>query len=141
LSIYADTSFFVSLYVPDRHSLETERRMASKPRIWFAPLHRAEWLHALSQHVFRKEMTAVEARRTQGELQRDIGSGLWLRVELPEAVWETCAELARRHGPRLGTRTLDSLHVAIALQLGAKAFWTFDERQAKLAAAEGLQTS
>jgi predicted nucleic acid-binding protein len=140
-SIYADTSFFVSLYLPDRHSGEAERRMASRPRIWFASLHRAEWMHAISQHVFRKEMSALEARRVQAELARDLGSGLWLKASLPESVWETCEELARRHGPRLGMRTLDSLHVAAALELGAKSFWTFDERQAKLAAVTGLQTS
>lgn len=141
MSIYADTSFFVSLYLPDRHSTEAERRMAAKPRIWFSPLHRAEWMHAVSQHVFRKEITTIEARRAQAELERDLGSGLWLEVAFSESIWSTCAELARRHGPRLGVRTLDSLHVAAALELGAKAFWTFDERQAKLAAAEGLQTS
>jgi len=114
--------------------------MAAKPRIWFTTLHRAEWMHAVSQHVFRKEISALEARRAQAELERDLGSGLWLKVDLPESLWDTCAELARRHGPRLGIRTLDSLHVAAALELGAAAFWTFDERQAKLAAAEGLQT-
>ena len=141
MSIYADTSFLVSLYLPDRHSAEAEQRMASKPRIWFSPLHRAEWMHAVSQHVFRKEITALEARRAQAELHRDLEDGLWLKVNLPESVWGTCAELARRHGPRLGVRTLDSLHVAAALELGAKAFWTFDERQAKLAQAESLQTS
>jgi predicted nucleic acid-binding protein len=141
LSIYADTSFFVSLYLPDRYSEEAERRMASKPRLWFAPLHRAEWMHAIAQHVFRKEISASEARQAQAELQSDLGSGLWLRIDLPESVWDTCAELARRHGSRLGMRTLDSLHVAAAVELGANAFWTFDERQAKLAAAVGLQTS
>jgi len=140
LSIYADTSFFVSLYLPDRHSEEAERRTASKPRLWFAPLHRAEWMHAIAQHVFRKEISASEARQAQAELQSDLGSGLWLRIDLPESVWDTCAELARRHGSRLGMRTLDSLHVAAAVELGANAFWTFDERQARLAEAVGLAT-
>jgi predicted nucleic acid-binding protein len=138
LTIYADTSFFVSLYLPDRHSGETEGRMAAKPRIWFTPLHRAEWMHAVSQHVFRKEISALESRRAQAELERDLAHGLWLKAGLPESVWTNCAELARRHGPRLGMRTLDSLHVAAALDLGAKAFWTFDQRQAKLAGAVGL---
>ena len=115
--------------------------MVPKPRIWLTPLHRAEWAHALSQHVFRKAMTALEARRVDAEMHRDIGRGVWLDVDLPESVWDTCAELARRDGPRLGTRTLDSLHVAVALELGAQGFWTFDERQAKLAATEGLRTS
>ena len=140
MSIYADTSFFVSLYLPDRHSAQTEQRMASRPLVWFTPLHRAEWMHALSQHVFRKEISALEARQAHRELERDCSTGLWLEVVLPESVWEVCAELARRHGPKLGIRTLDSLHVATALELGAAAFWTFDERQAKLAESENLRT-
>ena len=52
-----------------------------------------------------------------------------------------CVDLARRYGPTLGVRTLDSLHVACALELGADKFWTFDERQAKLAEAVGLDVS
>jgi predicted nucleic acid-binding protein len=60
---------------------------------------------------------------------------------MPDSVSDVCAALARRHGPRLGIGTLDSLHLAAALQLEAERFWTFDERQAKLAKAEGLKTS
>jgi predicted nucleic acid-binding protein len=96
-------------------------------------------MHAISQHVFRKEINATEARRARAELEGDLGIGLWLKADLPESVWATCANLARRHGPILGIRTLDSLHVAVALELHAKYFWTFDERQSKLAQAEGLQ--
>ena len=140
MSTYADTSFFVSLYLPDRHSAVTAQRMASKPQIWLTPLHVAEWTHAVSQHVFRKEISLHEARQASDEWERDQGNGLWLEADLPEAVWKTCSELARKHGHKLGTRTLDSLHVASALEFGAKAFWTFDERQAKLATAVGLPT-
>ena len=60
---------------------------------------------------------------------------------MPENAFELCADLARRYGPKLGTRTLDSLHVACALELNAQKFWTFDDRQAKLAEAVGLDTS
>jgi len=59
---------------------------------------------------------------------------------MPEDAFELCADLARRYGPKLGTRTLDSLHVACALELKAKQFWTFDERQTKLAKAVGLKS-
>jgi predicted nucleic acid-binding protein len=138
LTVYADTSFFVSLYLPDRHSLEAEQRLALKPHLWLTPLHRAEWTHAVAQHVFRKEISVVQARQAHKNLEHDSKSGLWAEVALPESVWETCATLAQRHGAKLGMRTLDSLHVASALALSAELFWTFDERQAKLAVAEGL---
>jgi predicted nucleic acid-binding protein len=138
LSIYADTSFFVSLYLPDRHSPETLRLMASKQQLWLTPLHIAEWTHAVSQHVFRKEISLREAGQAHNEMERDRANGLWQEVDMPESAWQTCTRLARKHGPKLGIRTLDSLHVAAALEMGAIAFWTFDERQARLASAEGL---
>jgi predicted nucleic acid-binding protein len=47
--------------------------------------------------------------------------------------------LARKHTALLGTRTLDTLHVAAALELKSERFLTFDERQAKLAKAIGLK--
>jgi predicted nucleic acid-binding protein len=49
--------------------------------------------------------------------------------------------LALRDAARLGLRTLDTLHVASTLELKADRFWTFDERQKKLARAAGLKTT
>jgi len=58
---------------------------------------------------------------------------------MPEQAFERCAEIGHRYGPKLGIRTLDSLHVACALELKAEQFWTFDERQGKLAKITGLR--
>ncbi|HEX5431944.1 MAG TPA: hypothetical protein VFW83_08265 [Bryobacteraceae bacterium] len=66
---------------------------------------------------------------------------MWEEIELPENVWERSIGLARRHGLKLGVRTLDSLNGACALELNARQFWTFDERQVKLAKAAGLDTA
>jgi len=139
LTIYADTSFVVSLYATDQHSTESRQRMVASPLVWFTPLHRAEWTHAIAQHVFHGKISASGAHELNRHLERDRAAGLWVEVEMPEDVFDVGADLARRHGPRLGVRTLDSLHVACALQLNAERFWTFDERQAKLAKAAGLK--
>ena len=136
--IYADTSFFVSLYLQDQHSRVAQRRMVQHPRLWLTPLHRAEWTHAIAQHVFQRKISAREAQQVYRNFNADREAGLWLEVGLPEMAFETCIQLAQRQGPRLGVRTLDTLHVSSALELQAEGFWTFDDRQAKLAHAEGL---
>ena len=115
--------------------------MAEHPRLWLTPLHRAEWAHAISQHVFHGKISARESQQVYRDFERDRKTGLWLEINLPEMTFERCAVLARRHVARLGTRTLDSLHLAAAIELKADRFWTFDSRQAKLAEAEGLVTS
>jgi len=56
-------------------------------------------------------------------------------------VWDTSIALSARFGAIFGVRTLDSLHVACALELKAQKFWTFDARQARLAEAVGLDTT
>ena len=46
--------------------------------------------------------------------------------------------LRAEYTPVLGVRSLDILHVAIALSLHAKTFLTFDDRQRALAVQAGL---
>lgn len=141
MTIYADTSFFVSLYVEDSHSAATEEMMSSNPSVWFTSLHYAECAHAISQQVFRGRLSATSAEQVYRNLERDRGTGLWTETAIPQSAFDVCADLARKYGPRLGTRTLDSLHVACALELKAERFWTFDEHQAKLAKAVGLKAA
>jgi predicted nucleic acid-binding protein len=140
LTVYADSSFFVSIYLEDRHSKTAEQLISSGTRVWFTPLHYAECTHAVVQQVFHKNLPATDAQQAYSHLEKDRAAGLWVEAEMPEQVFDVCADLARRYGPRMGVRTLDSLHVACALQLKAELFWTFDERQAKLAKAAGLKT-
>jgi predicted nucleic acid-binding protein len=138
LTIYADTSFFVSLYVKDIHSITADEMLRGSERPPITPLHIAEWTHAIAQQVFRRQMTMVEAGRLHRDFDDDCAAQIWQTLLVPETALEVCADLGRRFGPKLGVRTLDSLHVACALELKTKRFWTFDERQRKLAKAAGL---
>jgi len=140
VTVYADTSFLISLYLPDRHTSEVERRLSSRPSLWMTPLHVAEWTHAVEQHVFRKAISRSEADRLLQRFEEHPSQNLWREAPLPDRAFEICAQLAHRHAARLGVRTLDTLHVASALELKADHFWTFDARQAKLALAAGLKT-
>lgn len=140
MSVYADSSFVVSLYLTDSHSSDSRRRVPAAPDLWFTPLHQTEWAHALGQHVFRKLLSLMEASAIEKQLDRDKAAGVWVPTGIAEGAFHVSAELGRRYGPKLGVRTLDSLHVACALELQADRFWTFDDRQRRLAKAVGLNT-
>jgi predicted nucleic acid-binding protein len=141
LTVYADSSFLAPIYVGDIHEPEALRRMGTRPVIWLTPFNRAELAHAIYQQVFRSRFSSVEAQLAWNHFEQDCANGIWIPINVPERVWQTSTDLARKHGPTLGVRTPDSLHVACALELKAQHFWTFDERQARLAQAVGLDTT
>ncbi len=68
-----------------------------------------------------------------------LEAGLYTRAAWAwDGVFAAALDLCGRDSQRLGTRSLDVLHVATALVLGADVFCTLDERQARLATAAGL---
>jgi predicted nucleic acid-binding protein len=140
LSTYADTSFLVALYTPDAHSDGAAARMQQTvPPVLLTPFNQLELVNALLLRVFRKELSAGDVEAALAMFRRDLADGLFLFMTLSEAVYGKAEQIARRRTPHLGTRTLDVLHVASALELQATTFYTFDHKQAKLAKTEGLK--
>ena len=141
MNIYPDSSFLVSAYLIDRYSPDVMRRMATRPSILVTPFHRAELANTIFQQVFRGRIKNSDALAACDNFERDCAAGVWILVDLPKKSFTTSINLARQRVASLGVRTLDTLHVAAALELQADQLWTFDERQKKLAEAEGLATN
>jgi len=141
LIVYADSSFLVSLYVLDPHSTQALQWMRTSPRMLITPFHQAELANAFYQCVFRSTLNEFEAARACKRFDADVQNGIFEPMRVPDSAWDTTISLARRFCPALGVRTLDTLHVACALELRADRFWTFDERQIRLAQAAGLSTT
>ena len=79
------------------------------------------------------------AARLWGELARGIEGGRQTLAAMPATGYELARRIALKQTAVAGTRTLDILHVASAILLRAEAFWTFDNRLAKVAQVEGLK--
>lgn len=140
MNAYADTSFLLSLYGRDVHSPKADGViLKNRPTFFLTPFGEAEFANACEFRLFLKLWTATEARAVRERFLSHLGSGVFQMEELSLEVWRTAVTLSRRHTAKLGTRTLDVAHVATALVLKPDAFCTFDERQRKLARAEGLR--
>jgi len=139
VSVYADTSFLVSLYVLDANS---ERASAHIQQAQFpillTSLGQLELANAISLRLFRKELVPGKIKAARALLQKDLVDGVLSIKPLTTSIFEKALQMARQRTPQLGTRTPDILHVASALELKADAFYTFDRNQEKLARAEGL---
>jgi hypothetical protein len=139
LSGYADTSFLASLYVLDGHSaLAAARMKRAKLPLLLTPFGELELANALALRIFRKELSPTHIKGAQALFAKDCEDGVLVIKLLPSRAYTLAKQIARRQTPRLGTRTLDVLHVASALALDADTFYTFDVRQGKLATAEKL---
>lgn len=136
---YADTGFLVSLYHEDDHSARATALVESKATFLLTPLLEVEFANALQLAVFRKRSTHAEIRMILEIFAQHQSTGLFRVVPLGPDIWEKTIALTRRHTAKLGVRTLDVIHVAAALLLAPDIFYSFDERQRKLARAEGLR--
>jgi predicted nucleic acid-binding protein len=139
LTAYADTSFLVSLYTPDANSLEAAsriRRMALP--VIITALGELEMVNALQLRLFRRELLGAQTRAAYAAFRDDVTAGIFAIKPMSQDVYAQARRLAERWTRTLGTRTLDMIHVASAMALGADAFHTFDERQRRLAKAAKL---
>ena len=102
MSVYADSSFIVSLYLTDTHSADARRRVQDVPPLILTPFHRAEWAHALAQHQFQGTIRSEDMGRINAQFAADEAAGLFRADIMPEIAFELCADLARKHGPRFG---------------------------------------
>jgi predicted nucleic acid-binding protein len=141
LSVYADASFLFSLYAIDAHSRSAAKLIRqAKPPLLLSELTQIEFVNALRLNQHRHQLTADETDELDRMFHEDIRAGILVVRGLEPTAFARATELSRKHTPGLGVRTLDILHVACAVTLGAKSFFTFDQRQAKLAQAAGLRT-
>jgi predicted nucleic acid-binding protein len=135
-----DTQALMALYLPDHHSAGMQRWRADT--VGPLRIHRlllAEWDNACAAAVFRGVRTPDEIRIASKDLEEDLTKNRLFHDDPPwRQVFDLCRDLSLTHGPILGTRTLDTLHVACAIAGKAKALVTYDHRCAALAQAAGL---
>ena len=139
---YADTGFLCSLYAPDAHTARAGVRMRRQALpVAFTWLHQLEFRNALRLRVFRREISGRQREASLNLIMGDLVAGVLASASPGLGEMMTEAErLSALHTERLGTRTLDVLHVSAAIVLGLREFLSFDKRQLSLARAAGLKT-
>ena len=137
---YADTSFLVSLYVRDAFSVPAQTWLTTnRVALPLTEFGRTELRNALTRLAFTGTLTAPQLAAAWQLVETDLNQGRPLACAPAwPAVFAAAERLVAGHTVQLGTRTLDVVHVASALALGATDFVSFDSRQAALAQAAGL---
>lgn len=91
--------------------------------------------------VFREDISRAQFAAAIADLDADLKAQ---RIAIVDLLWraamDRATQLSRKRTSDLGSRMLDVLHVASALELGAKNMISYDERQIELANTAGLKT-
>ncbi|TLD71122.1 type II toxin-antitoxin system VapC family toxin [Phragmitibacter flavus] len=140
MSVCADTGFIVKLYLKEANSPQALALLASlSPPIFVTTWHVLEVSNAIQRAVFVGGITPAQASQLLSIFDSDLRNGVFNLVEIDhDAVLELARRLTLNHTPVIGTRSLDVLHVASAIELEATDFVSFDQRQRDAAKAEGL---
>jgi predicted nucleic acid-binding protein len=139
LIAYADTSFLASLYGTDANSQQAVHQIETlRPTFLVTPFAELELITAFEARAFRKLLSAPEVDASMHAFRADLAMGVLSRKPIPQNTFVRAILLSQLYTRTLGSRTLDILQVAIALELDAEVFFTFDKDQAKLAKRAGL---
>lgn len=138
---YYDTSALIALYVVEDYTgaIEAHTAAAGVP-IMIHDLHRLEAENGLRGKIFRKEMKEAQCHEVLDRIERDIARGLLAPTPVR---WEDVFREARRMSALItkhsGCRSLDLLHIAVALHWKCRLLISLDDRQIRAASLARLK--
>jgi len=140
LRIYVDTSVIVKLYFKEPKSRKTASWIKeTNEALPLTPFHELEFVNALQLKRFRNEIDHVDVERILSELKDHEHRGVFYRPAIDwSEVFAGALAISQRHTHGIGARSMDIVHVSLALSIGAERFITLDRRQSALAEAEGM---
>jgi predicted nucleic acid-binding protein len=141
LSVYVDTGILVKSYIFEGDSPEAIAIIdAAGDPLVFSHIHGIEIPNAIRLKRFRGEITKPEEAAAIRVFRSDVDAGRLARpdYDLVE-VFIRAERLSAKHSGDIGSRSLDVLHVAAALECGCASLASFDERQRRIAGLAGLK--
>jgi predicted nucleic acid-binding protein len=138
---YADTGVMVKGYVLEADSEKAVGILDSLgDHLLYSHLHSIEIPNAIRLKHFRGEISKAQESAATRAFLSDVESGVLTTCEYDLGeVFLLAERLSAKHSANLGSRSLDLLHVAAAIEAGATHFASLDARQRKVASLNGLK--
>lgn len=138
IGIYVDSSAMAKLYVPEPESDLLDAFLRGRRDLMTSELVITEVISAVARRKRERLLNARQAHQIREAVIADATSGSFRRLDLSPAIHREAERmLLSSDSPPL--RTLDALHLALALSGAATRVITFDSRLADAAMSQGLQ--
>lgn len=137
--IYADTSAFIKRYISEAASAGFDAFFVARAPLAISRLTLLEMRCALARRRRAGQIDAALERAAMDEVRRDIQDGAVLVHPVSDPAVAAAYHLIDQLAD-LPLRTLDALHISIALQHEARGFASADRVQTSAAQSLGLET-
>jgi len=138
VAIYLDSSAFVKLYVPEAESERVDALLRGRRGLMLSDLTVTEALSAVARRMREGGLSTNIAVDIREAMLADAASDAFERLDLFSSVHRE-AERLLFNSATVPLRTLDALHIALALSGSATHVLTFDRHMQAAAAIVGLQ--
>ncbi len=126
--VYLDASGLAKLYVEEPGSDEIERALVGRRDVVVSDLAVTEVVSALARRLRERDLSSKDAKRVHRQILADVARGEFRQVGLSPDVHRAAERLLVQLGGDVPLRTLDALHLALAVGASARAFVTYDRR-------------
>ena len=137
---YVDTSALLKWYVPETGSDHFSDWIASQQHIEISRLTCVEVRCALARRQRAGSLSEDQAQQALDQFLADVHDGLFTLHTVGDAAFLNAESLLASADQQAPLRTLDALHLAVALDHSCSAFITADRGLAEAAILTGLQT-
>lgn len=143
MKLYADTSWWLACKcrLDSHHGIATSL-FDSHPdvEVVWTPWQRVEVFNSFRQAERFGLIGKGESQLLVNGLQQEVRLGYWPHIEFDwTSAIRLAGEISAKHSTSMTMRGMDLFHVAIAHEISADAFLSFDEDQLAVAKASGLK--
>jgi len=136
--VYLDSSALAKLYLPEPESERLDRFLRGRRDLLISELSVTEVISAVARRKREGALGAKQANQIRDAVLSDAASGSFRRMDLSPFIHRQ-AERMLLSTESVPLRTLDALHIALAVSGEARRVITFDSRMAEAAVLHGLQ--
>lgn len=131
--VYLDTSALAKIYIPEPDSADVDSAMQGRRDLLVSDLAVTEMVSAIVRRIRAGDLPSGSAQRIHMKIMSQIEEGIYQMLPLSRETHREAERLllALTSGPVL--RAGDALHLALAVQGGARILFTFDNRMADAA--------
>jgi predicted nucleic acid-binding protein len=136
--VYVDSSALAKVYMPEPESEQLDTFLKGRRDLVISELCCTEVISAVARRKREGALSAPQANDIRKMLSADARSGSFRRLDITPAIHREAERILMSTGS-VPLRTLDALHIALALSGQAQRVVTFDPRLAEAAALNGLE--